>query len=1252
MELIHRFAELSQKRENIRDDSDERRFAGVPGMKFRKVLLWLTASLVALTILALVVVSVLPRLINTETVKRIVEARIAEKLGAHISYRSANSFLLPRPGVIFHNGTITYRDRVRGSFDSLDVRLNGLPLLRGSLRVSSLRLTAPNVSVRLERREEKKMPTLAEVRATLIPLFKTLAEKVPNLDIAIEKGTLTIHEEKRPVLLFSDLDANIVFPPRGPKIRITGSSNFADAMKILLQMDQESLSGKGEIDLRQLRMKPIFAYGAPHGPVKVEGSGTDLNLSLTTAGMKTVEGEVFSSLSPLTLVRKGKKLAIRGKTLRGDFRIRDDRLEVSLRELELSDPRLTLTGTLLVDRTDGQISMKIEGRGIDVRPLREAAYSFAGDVPIVQSIFSYVREGAIPRVTVSSQARSFGELGNTENIRVSGRIEKGEVFVEGPHLDFRNVSGSCDIINGMLDGTGIDAVLEGSRLQDGKLRVGLEGAVVPLRLDTRVAVDLTMLQPLLSRLLKNKAVVHEISLMKGVRGKARGRLIMTGNSASPDVVADVQDVNLSADYLRVPYPVRIIQGGVFYDGKKVATKNLRGAVGGSSFSGLAASLELKKGFLLDISSGSLTVSLPEIYHWLGSYETLKPVFRRIGSPQGTLSLSSLQVKGPLRSPEEWRFRIEGRGRDLAFTSSSLPGPVAVARTSIEATEEKVAVSGAEVRMLDSAVDLAGEISGYMKGARKIDLTLKGSVGPESFRRISDTLKFPVWIRNSLQLSVASSHLVWERNGATAFSGVMTVAKGPAVSLDVVSDKKGLRLNRLLLEDSSSRAEISLSLNDRKIDLGFSGKLTGKTAEALIAAEEQPGGWISGDLRAEVMSGRPVRFTAQGKMQGDGFVFPVGDTPPLEIDHLSAEADGKRLRLDSCDLKWGSDEVLLSGNLTFLEKGIAVDMDASTEVIDAASIAKKLKKIRKKSEKKVESAAAPAWASGSVRVRAGRLGYNKISLAPFSADISLTAQGLGVGVTEADFCGISLPGRMSIGHGEISLEFRPVAKDGSLESTLTCLSHSFDINEYATGTFDLAGKITGKGGEKDILRRIDGDIDFTARDGRIYQEPSLLKILAFLEVTEIVRGYGDVWRKGLAYDKVVMKDTLRHDRLEINEGTMDGPSMKMASQGYIDLNTKKLDVRFLVSPLRTVDRIIEHIPLIGHLLGYTLLSVPVRVTGDLKDPQVNPFSLSSADSGLLGLMKNTLTLPFKLFAPLFKGKQEGEKKDGAVQGESH
>lgn len=389
--------------------------------------------------------------------------------------------------------------------------------------------------------------------------------------------------------------------------------------------------------------------------------------------------------------------------------------------------------------------------------------------------------------------------------------------------------------------------------------------------------------------------------------------------------------------------------------------------------------------------------------------------------------------------------------------------------------------------------------------------------------------------------------------------------------------------------------------------------------------------MSGNIRADILLDKPLRFTAEGKMAADGLVIPLKGTAPVEIDRLSVGADGGRFSLDSCNLKWGDDRLSLRGNLISSKGGILVDMDASTSVIDVGRLEEKLKNAFKKKEERKENPVPVLPLIGTVRLKADKLRYGKIIVAPFGVEIFLGGQEVSVGVTDAGFCGVSVPGRLNVSGGEISLDFWPAAENSSLESTLFCLSHAFDLDDYATGTFVLSGTITGKGREKDLIPSIRGNIELTARDGRIYYIPSVLKILAFLEVRELAKGYSDVWKKGLAYDKVVVKSRLRYDRIDIDEGTLDGPYMKMASQGYINPVKKKLDVKVLVSPMRTIDRIVEKIPVIGYILGGTLFSIPVRVSGDLENPKVRPILLS-ANSGLFGMMKRTLELPFKILAP--------------------
>ncbi|HUV77924.1 MAG TPA: hypothetical protein VMW06_07690, partial [Desulfobacterales bacterium] len=49
---------------------------------------------------------------------------------------------------------------------------------------------------------------------------------------------------------------------------------------------------------------------------------------------------------------------------------------------------------------------------------------------------------------------------------------------------------------------------------------------------------------------------------------------------------------------------------------------------------------------------------------------------------------------------------------------------------------------------------------------------------------------------------------------------------------------------------------------------------------------------------------------------------------------------------------------------------------------------------------------------------------------------------------------------------------------------------------------------------------------------------------------------------------------------------------------------------------------------------SLISIPVRIEGDLNNPRVTPISPTAVGSGLLGIMKRTLRLPVKMIEPVF------------------
>jgi hypothetical protein len=65
----------------------------------------------------------------------------------------------------------------------------------------------------------------------------------------------------------------------------------------------------------------------------------------------------------------------------------------------------------------------------------------------------------------------------------------------------------------------------------------------------------------------------------------------------------------------------------------------------------------------------------------------------------------------------------------------------------------------------------------------------------------------------------------------------------------------------------------------------------------------------------------------------------------------------------------------------------------------------------------------------------------------------------------------------------------------------------------------------------------------------------------------------------------------------------------------------------------VDRIVDKVPLLGDILGGSLISFPVRVSGDLRDPDVVPLSPTALGAGFIDFLKRTIRAPFRLMEPL-------------------
>ena len=277
----------------------------------------------------------------------------------------------------------------------------------------------------------------------------------------------------------------------------------------------------------------------------------------------------------------------------------------------------------------------------------------------------------------------------------------------------------------------------------------------------------------------------------------------------------------------------------------------------------------------------------------------------------------------------------------------------------------------------------------------------------------------------------------------------------------------------------------------------------------------------------------------------------------------------------------------------------------------------------------------------MRLKSESFRYKKFTWSPLQADISFDPDEININVKNANLCSISTPGVLKISSQDIQLDFKPGSHYQSLDPALTCLlNRSYQID----GKFKLAGNITGQGKAEELIQSLHGKLRFDARDGRIYRSLILARILAFINVTEIYNGtLRDLEKEGFGYKKIKIKTKIKKGQLRFKEISMDGNTLTLTGKGTIDLNNNTLNLTLLVAPLKTVDRLVDKIPLVGDIIG-DIISIPFKVKGNVKDPKVVPLSPSAIGADLMGIMLKTLKLPFKIFQPILPNNKKNKEED--------
>ena len=1235
------------------------------------VLLGALGLLVAV-FLALLVLT--PIEIRSEAVRSFLESKVADASGGRFSYERLRVSLFPHPCASLLGVAFAKDPRLAVTATELTVCPQLLPLFRGELRPGRIRVHGPDLRFSGPLFDAGAGASAGTISSQAPQALKLL----PDTDIEISDGRMTLGDPSGQVVTIQGVQADV--RRRGQELtgRIRCESNLWKQLSVKAQLRVDTLTGAIDLDVTDFQPAGLLAGMFPDSAFKLLEGRADLSLALTPEGAGRIRARLTGQVPSLRLAYHQREADLSIEAITAELEAAPGRLALSISKLVTRRPQVSLSlDVVRDDAAHPRIAIDLKGSEVDVAGVREAALVFLADVAEAGAVFDVVRGGKVPWITVSAHGESPADLGRLENILIRGRMEQGRIFIPGVELDLEDVDGDVVIAGGILEGSHLRAQYRGTHGENGSLRLGLTPEDPVIALDIAMQADLAPLPAILARVVPDGSFQAELGRIEAFTGTANGRLQLNGSLDNMGVNVAASEIDAEAQYQRLSLPLKFTGGRLLYNEDSIEVHDMDVRVGSSTLTRLNSRLGLDADLPLTASSPAAAVELADLRRLFGN----DPPLAFLTSLEGTAGFQAWDLAGSAADPQTWKIRSSGSVRNLRLASKLLPGPVRVEQApfvwegrSVRTHGWTLAIGGSRMEVTSAGLDWTG-LPVLDVAARRVDASVEDLLWfLRSQPHLAAHLEPFAPLSGTATLRDAQSRVVFPP-GADARVELSARLDSTRITSRRVPDPLRLDSGRLRWQGSSLEvSELNVALGESEVhrlslafDWGAGDRFEIRTdAAAIECGEVYP--WLSllpglrglredlSDIRGTIevsgfgLSGR-ISDPLNWNLHADSRLnYMVITTPflekPIRIrlgklkaqETATATSSGTVLRVENLQTSTGSNRVMASGDIRLTPEAIALDLTLTAESIDWNEIqilSDHLSRHRPTAGRPVK---------GRIGLRAEAFKIGGFDFHPLKATALLTPAGTTVAIERADMCGIVLIGRLAFAHDRLNAYLVPVADSTLLDYTLACLT---DKKSVASGRFNLDGALQVEAPPADFLKALTGSIDVVAEDGRFLRSSLFAKILSLINFTEIYRGtLPDLTGEGLEYKRMQFSGEFRDGKFIIDSGTLDGPSLWMGARGAIDLSDNTLQLFILVSPFKTVDRIINAIPGLRWILGGRLVAIPMEARGAVSDPEVIPLAPSAVAQSILDMLGRTLRLPLHIIQPLIPGLDESIDIDGS------
>ena len=656
----------------------------------------------------------------------------------------------------------------------------------------------------------------------------------------------------------------------------------------------------------------------------------------------------------------------------------------------------------------------------------------------------------------------------------------------------------------------------------------------------------------------------------------------------------------------------------------------------------------------DITTGGARIDLAQIMGWLKSYD---PVMERIApftTLGGVLFVETGQLKGPILEPEKWQFDIIGSGKDvrLGFIPAMEKEPIWPSITIDKGQFRREtnkwtlkhsfgSIMGSSVQDMNAVIDVSQ--TPYFQittGPTKIELDeMMGWLNShEEIMKLISPVKALTGeiITKSVMLNGPFFDLKKWRFDIKGSARDISVGFGP--------EKKGIKTISGAFDATDKQIQIK-NLDAKIDDLSFFSHVVDSPVldsfglplhifEANLSQTKDESQFFG---KVSFPSGPQLSFDLTGKNltdlyprlliikdedKSDAMIIINRDSsqPLLNVDGVLNTQTLEKVLIKGSFL----DNLVLSftaGDPVILFTDAASNLHLSTDKINLDSLLTNENKPKNSSDQ-------PLFDRKTIYLKTRQLIYKKMIFSDINAVIKLDKDKTQIQILNSKRCGLAFTGVVELALGTtdklVSTDFSIVPLENQeISNMLPCL---FNKSNFMDGSYSFTCKLSGQASSDMIAKRQNGHLSLNAQNGRIYKWTFLSRLLSVLNIVH----FTDITKKGIGYKSIVIEADIKDSVIHLKKAIVDADNMALILSGWIDPLKDEMDLTCLVAPFKTIDTIIQHIPVVNTMLSGRLLSFPAKATGSMTDPHITSIHPSSVGKGLINMLKDIIKTPDKLF----------------------